>query len=203
MSVQQIPSRTPSTAPFAPRLTCWLRCATAGMILALPVASTGCIPIGQREDAEARRSELVIRTLMAAWETADGAAIEELFWPDAIYDDYPNQHTHQGVQEIAAYVMALHAWADDVYFNVGAVHVTRTGAVAEWVFSAVQARPMGADLPVATGREVVSNGVTLVARGGGGARRGADYMDTLPIMLQLGGRLEMPGTGGADANGPS
>jgi uncharacterized protein (TIGR02246 family) len=106
----------------------------------------GCLPITPGDDQEALRAELAIRTLMAAWESADAAAIEELFWPDAIYDDYPNQHTHQGAQEIVEYVMALHAWADDVYFNVGDVHVTRTGAVAEWIFSAVQARPMGADL---------------------------------------------------------
>jgi uncharacterized protein (TIGR02246 family) len=161
----------------------------------------GCLPITPGDDQEALRAELAIRTLMAAWESADAAAIEELFWPDAIYDDYPNQHTHQGAQEIVEYVMALHACADDVYFNVGDVHVTRTGAVAEWIFSAVQARPMGADLTLATGLEVISNGVTIVELDRGRIRRAADYMDTRPIMLQLGGKIEMPGGGTVEGDG--
>jgi ketosteroid isomerase-like protein len=161
----------------------------------------GCLPITPDDDQEALRAELAIRTLMAAWESADAAAIEELFWPEATYDDYPNQHTHQGAQEIVEYVMALHAWADDVYFNVGDVHVTRTGAVAEWIFSAVQARPMGADLTLATGLEVISNGVTIVELDRGRIRRAADYMDTRPIMLQLGGRIEMPGGGTDEGDG--
>ena len=78
---------------------------------------------------------------MAAWESADVAAIEELFWPDAVYDDFPNQHTYQGSQEIAGYVLALHDWADDVYFNVGQVHVTSDGAVAEWMAEPRQGIP--------------------------------------------------------------
>jgi ketosteroid isomerase-like protein len=156
-------------------------------------ATSACAVAAPSEDQAAREAELTIRTLMAAWESADVAAIEELFWPDAVYDDFPNQHTYQGSQEIAGYVLALHDWADDVYFNVGQVHVTSDGAVAEWIFSAVQARPIGADVTVATGLEVVSNGVTVIQLDGDRIRRAADYMDTRPIMLQLGGRLEMPG----------
>ena len=71
--------------------------------------------------------------------------------------------------------------------------MTSDGAVAEWIFSAIQARPIGADVTVATGLEVVSNGVTVIQLDGDRIRRAADYMDTRPIMLQLGGRLEMPG----------
>lgn len=155
--------------------------------------ASGCLPQAASDEQEAREAELAIRTLMAAWESADVAAIEELFWPDAVYDDFPNQHTYEGAREITGYVLALHDWADDVYFNVGRVHVTPSGAVAEWVFSAVQARPMGGDVSVATGREVVSNGVTIIELDGDRIRRAADYMDTRPIMLQLGGRIELPG----------
>jgi ketosteroid isomerase-like protein len=165
---------------------------SALVVLPLLVAS-GCLPPAAENEQAAREAELAIRTLMAAWESADLAAIEELFWPDAVYDDFPNQHTYEGAREIAGYVLALHDWADDVYFNVGRVHVTPSGAVAEWVFSAVQARPMGGDVSVATGREVVSNGVTIIELDGDRIRRAADYMDTRPIMLQLGGRIELPG----------
>ena len=165
----------------------------AGTAAGLCLALSACVAAGPADDQQAREAELAIRTLMAAWESADVAAIEELFWPDAVYDDFPNQHTYQGAQEIAGYVMALHDWADDVYFNVGRVHVTSSGAVAEWVFSAIQARPIGADVTVATGLEVESNGVTVIELDGDRIRRAADYMDTRPIMLQLGGRIELPG----------
>jgi hypothetical protein len=47
---------------------------------------------------------LVIRTLMAAWESADTAVIQNLFWPQATYDDFPNQATYQGLEEIVGYV---------------------------------------------------------------------------------------------------
>jgi len=161
-------------------------------LLAVMTASA-CVPLGPSEDEAAREAELAIRSLMAGWESGDRAIVEEIFRPDAVYDDFPNQHTYQGVQEIAGYVLALHDWADDVYFNVVAVHVTRSGAVAEWVFSAVQARPIGSDITVATGREVTGNGVTIIEMEGGLIIRAADYMDTQPLMLQLGGRIEMPG----------
>lgn len=167
----------------------------------LGLVVSGCIAAGPTEEEANRESELVIRSLMAAWESADAAVIEELFWPDAVYDDFPNQHTYQGPQEIVGYVLALHDWADDVYFNVGEVHVSPSGAVAEWVFSAVQARPIGADVPVGTGLEVVSNGVTIIELEGGRIRRAADYMDTRPIMLQLGGRIELPGGGVMELDG--
>jgi ketosteroid isomerase-like protein len=145
------------------------------------------------DNAAARKAEITIRSLMAARERGDVTLVEDLFWPEATYDDFPNQHTYQGIQEIIGYVTALHAWADDVYWSVGAVHITETGAIAEWIFSATQARPIGTQVPVATGGEVMTNGVTLIQIENGRIVRAADYMDTTPMMLQLGGRLQMPG----------
>ncbi len=162
-------------------------------LVAATVLAAGCTGPGAGSDEAAREAELAIRTLMVAWQSADQSAFEELFRTDAVYDDFPNQHTYQGLPEIVGYMQALHAWADDVWFNIGAVHVTGTGAVAEWTFSAVQARPIGTEVPVATGAEVVSNGVTIIELENGLIVRAADYMDTRPVMLQLGGRLEMPG----------
>lgn len=145
------------------------------------------------DSAAEEGSELAIRTLIAAWERADTALIEELFWPQATYDDFPNQTTYQGTAEIVGYVTSAHAWGDDVYVNVGAVHAGRTTAVAEWVFSAVQNRPLGDALPEITGREVVLNGVTIIELDGDRIIRAADYTDTAPMWLQLGGRIELPG----------
>lgn len=151
-----------------------------------------CAPQGPA-DAEARESEVAIRSLAAAWESADTALIEELFWPQATYDDFANQATYQGIEEIVGYITAVHDWGDDVYMNIGRVHVGDSSAVAEWVFSAVQNRPMGDAVTTATGREVVLNGVTIIEMTGGRIIRAADYTDTAPMMLQLGGRIEMPG----------
>ncbi len=118
---------------------------------------------------------------------------ESLFWPEATFDDFANQHTYQGVTEIISYLTSTHDWADDVFWNVGQVHGTTDGAVVEWVFSAVQARPMSGQVTVGTGREVVTNGVTILELRGDRIIRGADYLDALPLMLQLGGRMELPG----------
>ena len=70
--------------------------------------------------------------------------------------------------------------------------VTTSGAVVEWDFSAIQARPMGA-ISVGTGAEVVTNGVTIIELRGDRIIRAADCTDTAPMMLQVGGRIELPG----------
>lgn len=154
---------------------------------------SSCIATGASDTEAANEAEVAIRSLMAAWERGDEALLQELFWPQATYDDFPNQHVHEGIQEIIDYVNAMHAWADDVYMSVGAVHVTANGAVAEWVFSGVQNRPLGNQVTVGTGREVVTNGVTIIELERGRIMRAADYFDTAPMLLQLGGRIELPG----------
>lgn len=147
---------------------------------------------GGAPDGQITRAEATARSLMSAFETADTALVQDLFWPQATYDDFPNQHTYRGVAEIVGYVTGIHRWADDVFMNVGRVHVTEDGAVVEWLFSAVQARPMGEELSVGTGREVVLNGVTILEMDGDRIVRAADYTDTGAMLLQLGGRVEMP-----------
>lgn len=150
--------------------------------------------VAETPDSGAQQeAELAIRTLIAAWERADTALIEELFWPQATYDDFPNQVTYQGTEEIVGYVTSAHAWGDDVYMNVGRVHTGGSSAVAEWVFSAVHNRPIGDVLPEGSGREVVLNGVTIIELDGSRIIRAADYTDTAPMWLQLGGRIELPG----------
>jgi steroid delta-isomerase-like uncharacterized protein len=138
-------------------------------------------------------NELAIRNLLFSWESGNTAALAELFWPDAVYDDFPNQHQYRGVEEIAGYMTYIHTWATGVSMNVAEVHASETGAVAEWVLSAIQDAPIGDLVPVATGREVVLNGVTIIQTDGGRIRRAADYSDALPFVLQLGAEVLMPG----------
>lgn len=144
------------------------------------------------QEPTVRASELALRSLAAAFESADTALIVDLFAPDARYDDFANQATYEGIDEIVGYVTAAHSWGDDVYMNIGQVHSSDAGAVGEWVFSAIQSRPMADLFPEATGREVVMNGVTIVEMLGGRIVRAADYTDTAPLMLQLGGRIVLP-----------
>jgi len=162
------------------------------LLVSMLLAPASCVTDSRSEDA-ARAAEVTMRSLMAAWESGDRALIEDLFWPEATYDDFPNQHTYQGTAEIVGYMLAVHDWADDVYWNVGQIHITDAGAVAEWVFSGIQSRPIGNSVPVASGAEVLTNGVTIIQLEGDRIIRAADYMDTAPMMLQMGGRIEMPG----------
>jgi len=161
-------------------------CTIVGVSTFLPA----CQPTGEQAVAQ---NELIARSLVDAIQAADTAAIAELFWPEATYDDYSSQLQHRGIDEIIGYLTSLHEWADDVYLNIGVVHVSADGAVAEWVFAGIQARPMGEMVPVATGLEVTTNGVTILEIDGARIRRGADYMDTTQMLLQLGGRVELPG----------
>lgn len=164
-------------------------------VVALSLLFNACAPGEETFRVDPREAELTVRSLMAAIERADTALVEELFWPGATYEDFPNQHVHQGIAEVVGYVTGSHRWADDVVVSVGRVHPTATGAVAEWVFSATQVRPMGDRLPIGTGREVVLNGVTIVELEDGRIIRAADYTDAAAMLLQLGGRIDLPGGG--------
>jgi hypothetical protein len=163
------------------------------ILVVATLATVSCLPSTSDRSPDGARGELAVRSLAAAFEAADTTLILDLFWPQATYDDFADQHTYQGIDEIVGYVTGVHSWGDDVYRNVGRVHATDRGAVAEWVFSAVQARPLGELAPTATGREVVLNGVTIVELDGDRIIRAADYVDTQPLLLQLGARIELPG----------
>lgn len=172
----------------------WRRVPSA-FLTSLVLTTAACAqpqPGPSRVEAE---NEIAIRTLMAMWESGDAEDVAGLFHPDAVYDDFPNQQQYRGLQEIGQYLTSGSSWAEGVNMSVTAVHVSETGAVAEWVFSGVQDHPMGSLVPMATGREVVLNGVTVIEVDGGRIRRAADYMDVLPLVLQLGGRVSLPGGG--------
>lgn len=168
------------------------RPAGRSLSIGLVVLAAACAELGDESPA-AGQGEVAVRSLAAAIEAADTALIVDLFWPHASYDDFAAQHSYEGIDEIVGYLTEPHVWGDDVYKNVGRVHVTERGAVAEWVFSAVQNRPLGDLAPQGTGREVVLSGVTILEMENGRIIRAADYVDTQPLLLQLGARIELPG----------
>jgi len=161
--------------------------------LALAAPLPACAGPAEGPSRVEAENEVAARTLMTLWGSGDVASLTGLFHPDAVYDDYPNQTQYRGIEEIAGYVNHVHDWATAVDMAVLAVHPSERGATVEWVFSAIQDRPIGSRVPVATGREVVLNGVTVLELEGGRIRRAADYIDALALVLQLGGEAHMPG----------
>lgn len=159
----------------------------------LLVAAAACGgSAGDMTPTEAR-NELVARELMSAWAAGDTATFTELFQADAVYDDYAGQAQHQGIGEIVSYLTGVQTWATGVSVDVGAVHTSEHGATVEWVFTGIQDKPIGDRVPVATGRDVVLNGVTVLEIEKGRITHAADYIDELPLLLQLGAEVHMPG----------
>lgn len=133
------------------------------------------------------------RELLAVWQSGDTAPIDTLFADSAVYDDLPNNVQYRGSTEIAGYVAHVHGWARDVRFDILAVHGDHTFAVVEWVMHAVQDRPIGRRVPVATNRAIELHGATLVEVRDGRITRAADYLDALGFVIQLGATVTLPG----------
>ncbi len=154
---------------------------------------TACAGTADRPSPVVARNEVLARTLMTVWESGDANVIRDLFSPQAVYDDFPNQTQYQGIEEIVGYLTHVSDWADAVNVGVTDVHASEDGAVVEWTFSGIQAAPIGTRVPVATGREVVLQGVTVLEIEGGRVARAADYLDVLTFVIQLGAEVHMPG----------
>jgi hypothetical protein len=160
------------------------RSATMGVLFL-----SACAP---SNDQAVALGEYLLQSLVLARQTADTVMIEEIFLPDATYDDYPGQIEYRGIADIVSYLTSVHEWGDDVYLNLGNVHTGPSVAVAEWFFAAVQERPIPDVITTRTGREVVLSGTTIIEIEGGRIARAADYSDQAALLLQLGGRIEMP-----------
>lgn len=123
----------------------------------------------------------------------DTATLDEITAPDVVYDDVPNGQRFEGREGVRRYIRHVHAWASQINIKVTRVHGSANTAVAEWVMSGVQDRPIPGRVPVATKRTFELKGVTLIEVRDGRITRAADYMDVLGFILQLGGRVELPG----------
>ena len=144
-------------------------------------------------EAQDRAPEDVVRALMAVWESGDTDRLDGLFHPDATYVDKPNAREFHGVGEIRGYVGHVHSWAAQVALEVTSVRSGSGFAVAEWVMTGVQDRPISGMIPVATNRSFSIHGTTMVDVEDGRASRAVEYIQVMPLMLQLGARIELPG----------
>jgi len=150
-------------------------------------------PLDERDLAEGEHAESAVRTLLGAWESGVTEPLDDLFLPDAVYVDMPNDRVLTGVPAIKGFVDHVHSWASEVAIEIRGVRAADGFAVAEWAMSGVQDRPIPGMVPAATGREFEITGTTIVEMEGPRIRRVVDYIQVVPLMLQLGGRIELPG----------
>ncbi len=171
--------------------------------LMVVTSAAGACGLASRPDAAQGNgeNELIARRVMAVWENADTTTLLDLFSPNAVYDDFPNQQQYHGIQEIVGHVLNVQNWATNISMDVAYVHTGPTSATAEWTLSGVQDRPLGDVAPIATNREFVLNGATVFEIANGRITRAADYWDTAPLVLQLGGKIVFPGGGVRQQNG--
>ncbi len=161
-------------------------------VYALCMGAMSLAGCGPGADEAGDLSTYLLQSLIVARQTADTLMLEEIFLPDATYDDFASQIQYRGIEEIVGYVTSVHEWGDDVFLNLGTVHSSATSGVGEWFLVAVQSRPILDLITTGTGREVALNGATIIELEGGRISRAADYTDMAPLMLQLGGRIELP-----------
>jgi len=152
----------------------------------LAVLLVGCQPATDLPDQR-------IRQLMAIWETGDTSQLGAIATADLVYDDVPNAERFEGLDGARRYVGHVHSWASQVRITVTAVHQGSDAAVAEWIMRGVQDRPIPGRVPVATNRPFELKGATVVELRDGRIARAADYIDVLTFVVQLGGRVELPG----------
>lgn len=152
--------------------------------------SAGCAP---GDGQEASLAEVRLLELMAMRQSGDVAGIEALFNPVAVWDDYPNQLQHRGLPEITDFVLSLHGWASGVFLDVVRTHAAGDRAVAEWVLQGVHSAPWPGVADSATFRRFTLEGVTVVELERGLIVRAADYADMVPLILDLGGSVTLPG----------
>lgn len=162
-------------------------------LLALMILVAACASEGSDLSRAEAENEIALRALLAMVGAGHADEVAGLFHPDAVYDDFANQQQYRGLEEISGYVAGGTRWATGVSVDIISIHVSDSAAVAEWVFTGIQDHPIPGFLPVVTGHEVVLNGITVIEMEDGRIRRAADYVDALPLVLQLGGEVHMPG----------
>jgi len=156
-------------------------------------ASCGPVDAPPEEETPEATSIALIEALMRVWESGDVSGLDTLFSPTATYADMPNDRVLSGLSEIEGYVSHVHGWAKDISLDVKLVKGASDFAYAEWSMCGVQDRPIPGTVPVATNNPFCIDGLTTVALEGGRIRQAVDYIQIVPLMLQLGGRIELPG----------
>jgi steroid delta-isomerase-like uncharacterized protein len=131
--------------------------------------------------------------LMEMWESGNTARLDEITVDEVVYDDVPNGERYEGREGVRRYMEHVHAWAGQIQIDIIAIHGNESSAVAEWIMHGVQDRPIPSRVPIATNRNFQLKGATIVESRDGKIARAVDYIDVLGFVVQLGGRVELPG----------
>jgi steroid delta-isomerase-like uncharacterized protein len=137
--------------------------------------------------------EVLLRALLDVWQSGDTADLGAILHEDVVYEDVPNEHVFSGLEEVAGYIDHVHSWASDLKIEVVSIESGSGAAVGEWIMVARQGHPMGVRVRVATHRKIRLRGVTLVRASKGRITRASDYLDSLTLLRQLGGQVDLPG----------
>jgi len=138
---------------------------------------------------------IVADRLVRAWATGDTTGVAELLAGVPRVHHYPSSSRYNGLKEFAWEIEHVHRWASDVQgVSRSPKLMSNEVAVVEWSLSGVQDRPIGALLPIVTKRSFNLRGVTLVeVNDAGNIEYVATYVDVASLVLELGGRIELPG----------
>lgn len=172
------------------------RMSTAIRVLVLIVLGT--VADRGTADAQVASAEVAIQSLMEVWESGDVEVLDSIFHSDAVYVDMPNGREFGGIDEIKGYVQHVHSWASQVVVEVSTIRSGVDLAVAEWTMSGVQDRPIPGVVRMATDATFSIKGATVVDFVDGRMAKAVDYIQVIPLILQLGGRIELPGSAAPD-----
>ena len=135
----------------------------------------------------------LVRQLMKMWESGNTTQLDEITVDEVVYDDVPNGERYVGREGVRRYIEHVHAWAGQIQIEIITIHGNKRSAVAEWIMHGVQDRPISGRVPIATNRNFQFKGATIVELHDGKIGRAVDYIDVLGFVVQLGGRVELPG----------
>ena len=131
--------------------------------------------------------------LMSTWENGDVTHLENIFHHDVEYVDIPNNHVFKGIEEVKSYISHIHSWGSNIQMNIRSTEYTNENGYIEWTMTAKQTSPIKGKVEVATNKDIVINGVTLIETKDGLIIKATDYLDALGFVLQLGSKVELPG----------
>ncbi len=135
----------------------------------------------------------LMQALMDIWQTGKTGNLSDILDRNIVYEDVSNDQAYTGLEEVSSFVDFVHDWTEDLELQVLNLESNRSGASAEWVMTARQARPIGARVRVGTNRRIRLRGVTLIQIKKGRIVRASDYLDSLTLLRQLGGHMDLPG----------
>lgn len=139
------------------------------------------------------RNDSLANQLMTLWETGDTLKTHEIFLTECSYVDVANNFTFSGIDGVNQYVSHIHNWASDVKMTVRKIKITENMGYVEWTMNAKHTSPIEGKVPIATNKDIILTGVTLLEIKDGKIRKASDYMDVLGFVMQLGSKLELPG----------